>query len=65
MDTIHVIIEIDTFEEMWAVPINRLGTRELETYRNEKALAAALREIADEIEKGMSFQASGDLGVLL
>ena len=65
MDTVHVIIEIDTFEEMWAVPINRLGTRELENYRNEKTLAAALREIADEIEKGMSFHASGDLGVLL
>lgn len=65
MDKVHVIVEVDTFEEMWAVPINGLGTAELGTYRDEKTLSAALREIADRIEEGVSFQASGDLGVLL
>jgi hypothetical protein len=62
MDKVYVILQIPVFEEsMWLTPINSLGIKELEDARDERALAQALREIADEIEKGMSFEAFGEL----
>lgn len=62
-EEVHVVVSIAN--GVWARPIRRHGVRELANWKDEHAIAKALRTIADEFDKGMTFQVFTDAERLL